>query len=493
MAEHQKQGKFGSFLKKLRKPLPIALICVAVLLIAGVSLHFANRWHIVFSIPSGQTDTVECPAIYQAPQVTARICGKMFFRKGFSIPVTFEGTVDAAKPGSNELTWKASWLWEKGVCTRTVEAVDTTPPVITLTEETREYILPGTEYDDPGFAAKDTVDGDLTEKVLKTQEGSKLIYTVADRSGNVASVTRVIPYKDPVPPEITLKGNKTVYLTVGEEYREPGFTAKDNLDGNLSAAVKIEGKVKSDTAGYYTITYSVEDAHHNAAVAKRTVIVRPKGGEAPQQSTSGAGKVIYLTFDDGPGPYTPKLLNVLKKYGVKATFFVTNNGDTSLIAREAAEGHAVAIHTLTHNYAKIYASEEAYFNDLNAMNEIIKQQTGSYSRLLRFPGGSSNTVSRRYSSGIMTRLTKAVQEAGYRYFDWNVDSNDAGGATSADTVYRNVVNGCSGRAQSVVLQHDIKGFSVDAVERIIQWGQANGYTFLPLTMNSPGAHHGVNN
>ncbi len=493
MNEEKKQGKIRVFLISLRSPRVIAIICGIVVLLAAIALFFANRWEIVFDPASGQTDTVEAPSLYQAPDVTARLRGRLFFRKGVSLSTSFDGAADGGKTGSYELTWAARWLWIEGVCTRTVNVVDTTPPVIALVEETREYVLPDGEYDDPGFTAKDAVDGDLTDKVLKTPDGDKMIYTVADRAGNVASVTRVIPYKDPEPPVITLKGDKTVTVEVGKGYKEAGYTATDNLDGDLTDKVVVTGDFNKNVAGVYTLIYTVEDAHRNIATAKRTVIVRAGEQEAPADPASGAGKVIFLTFDDGPGPYTPKLLDVLKKYGVKATFFVTGNGQTDLIAREAAEGHTVAIHTMTHDYARLYASEEAYFKDLNAINEIIKQQTGSYSYLLRFPGGSSNTVSRRYCPGIMTKLARSVQEKGYHYFDWNVDSNDAGGAASADAVYRNVINGASGRAQSVVLQHDIKGFSVDAVERIIQWGKANGYTFAPLTASSPGAHHGINN
>ena len=257
--------------------------------------------------------------------------------------------------------------------------------------------------------------------------------------------------------------------------------------------MKVSGSVDSSKVGAYTIKYTVTDAHGNTASTSRTVVVMSHDKPAAAAAAEPNGRVIYLTFDDGPSSYTSKLLDVLKKYGVKATFFVCGyGGSLDMMKREAAEGHTVAIHSLTHDYKKIYASEEAYFNDLNAMNEIIKQKTGSYSHVVRFPGGSSNKVS-RFNPGIMTRLTKALGDAGYAYFDWNVDSNDAGGASSSDEVYRNVVNGCSGRKYSVVLQHDIKGFSVNAVERIIQWGLANGYTFAPLTVNSPVCHHGLNN
>lgn len=90
------------------------------------------------------------------------------------------------------------------------------------------------------------------------------------------------------------------------------------------------------------------------------------------------------------------------------------------------------------------------------MSDIIYAQTGQRPKLIRFPGGSSNTVSLKYCSGIMTTLTKAVTDQGYKYFDWNVSSGDAGGTTSTEEVYQNVVNGIKSHNVSVVLQHDIK-------------------------------------
>ena len=152
----------------------------------------------------------------------------------------------------------------------------------------------------------------------------------------------------------------------------------------------------------------------------------------------------------------------------------------------------MAVHTATHNYKSIYASEEAYFKDLKKMASIIEEIAGVKTTLIRFPGGSSNTVS-RFNKGIMTRLTKSVRDLGYQYFDWNVDSNDAGGAKSAEEVAENVINGIKKYKTSIVLQHDTKSFSIDAVERIIQWGLENGYKFLPLDETSPGMHHGLNN
>ncbi|HPZ00433.1 MAG TPA: polysaccharide deacetylase family protein, partial [Clostridiales bacterium] len=221
----------------------------------------------------------------------------------------------------------------------------------------------------------------------------------------------------------------------------------------------------------------------------------PTKPETPGPS-DGSGKVVYLTFDDGPGQYTQELLNTLDKYNVKATFFVTHQYPSYeyMLKKEAERGHTVAIHSYSHNYAQIYKSEQAYFEDLDKMNAVIKSQTGKEADILRFPGGSSNTVSRNYNNGIMTRLTKSVEEKGYVYADWNVTSGDASGkALSSDQIANNVIEGMKKHQVSVVLQHDVKKNSVAAVDKIIRYGQANGYTFKAMTRDSYMAHHGVNN
>lgn len=213
--------------------------------------------------------------------------------------------------------------------------------------------------------------------------------------------------------------------------------------------------------------------------------------EAP--NLDGA-RTVYLTFDDGPGPYTAQLLDILKKYNVKVTFFVTGAGDDSLITREAAEGHTVALHTYTHDYAYVYSSISNYFTDLYEIQARVKNLTGETPTLIRFPGGSSNLISARYDGGsrIMSSLVQEVSNRGFTYFDWNVSSGDAGAPLSSDEIYQNVIDNLKPE-YSVVLQHDIKDYSVNAVERIIQYGQQNGYTFKKLDASSPVVHHGVNN
>jgi peptidoglycan/xylan/chitin deacetylase (PgdA/CDA1 family) len=310
---------------------------------------------------------------------------------------------------------------------------------------------------------------------------------VTDSSGNSCEVRRPIVYNGPVPPVLTLGGNLKLTVPAGGSFKEPGFSASDNCDGDITDRVKVTGGIDPYLPGSYTITYTVEDSYGNVTTASRTVTV---SGIYNNGGTNG--KIIYLTFDDGPSAHTKYLLDILKKYGVKATFFLVNTGYSDTIARAAREGHTIAIHSKTHNYKKIYASEDAYFEDLYFMQNRIREITGQTSYMLRFPGGSSNSVS-NFNPGIMTRLTQAVQEKGCRYFDWNVSSGDAGLVDTSQAVFDNVTKGIRRKSTSVVLQHDSLWYSVVATERIIVWGLVNGYTFLPMNYDSPGCHHRVRN
>ena len=417
-----------------------------------------------------------------------------------AVEVTAAGTVDPGKVGTYVLTYTARWKDCLGTAYRQIKVTDAIPPVITLVENPETYTLPGHAYAEEGFAATDNYDGDLTARVTRKDRTDHIIYTVKDSSGNQTTVTRTVRFNDPIPPELKLRGSAKITLTAGGSFRDPGWEATDNCDGDLSAKVTVSGSVNTMIPGTYVLTYTVQDAYQNVAKAERTVVVaeRPPQPEniivpLPDIVLPEGERFIYLTFDDGPSSHTPRLLDVLKKYNVKATFFVVNTYFTDTLKRIADEGHTVAIHTASHKYNEIYRSEDAYFADLYRMQDIIKAHTGQTSTILRFPGGSSNSVSKKYNKGIMTRLSQQVKERGFRYFDWNVPSGDTDGAKTDQEVYERVINGVQKHKYSVVLQHDIKGYSVDAVESIIIWGLNNGYTFLPLTMDSPVCEHKINN
>lgn len=401
------------------------------------------------------------------------------------------GTVDTGKTGVYTVRYAAAANGRVYTAYRRVRVLDGELPVIRLVSDPDYYTLPGREYEEEGFSATDNYDGDLTDKVQRVVTKNMVIYSVRDSSGNLARVTRNILYNDPIPPELKLTGESFIVINEGEQFTEPGYTASDNCDGDITGSVRVSGGVDTSWPGRYTLTYTAKDSFGNVTNASRTVFVKEKEVTKVNGLTSGT-KTIYLTFDDGPGSKTPILLDVLKKYNVPATFFVVNTAYIGTIKRAAEEGHTIAIHTTTHKFKEIYASEDAFFNDLYRMQDIIKQHTGKTAMLMRFPGGGSNTIS-SFNKGIMSRLTKLVEEKGFTYFDWNVDSKDAGGAKTAKQVYNNVISGIGNKENAVVLMHDIKSYTIDAIERIIVWGLNNGYTFRALTADSPTCHHRVNN
>lgn len=405
------------------------------------------------------------------------------------LQIRVDNQVDLSRLGVYQIVYTVEYEGQRSTAVRTVRIVDTTAPVITLMPQSKP-LIPGQIYAEDGFTAVDNYDGDIAAQVHRLEEQGIVRYTVTDSSGNTASVERVLQYAQMEGPVLTLKGEQTVTLRAGTKWEEPGYSATDAAGADLTALVQITGEVNWYAAGSYTLQYRVVDAAGKEATATRKVIVEPI---RQPDVVKPDGKVVYLTFDDGPVKYTERLLQILEQYNVKATFFVTGNSELSLLDDIVAGGHTLALHSMCHEYEKIYASEEAFFSDLYALQDLIYEKTGVKSTIMRFPGGSSNRVSKKYNVGIMTRLTQAVKDQGFRYFDWNVDSDDAGNTTTTAGVVENVINGIKKRDVSVVLQHDIKSYSVDAVEEIIIWGLENGYTFLPLEENSPKCEHEVRN
>lgn len=219
---------------------------------------------------------------------------------------------------------------------------------------------------------------------------------------------------------------------------------------------------------------------------------QPEQPAAPVSDEQNYGK-IFLTFDDGPSNTTTgRLLDILKQYNVKATFFVTGNGSDELIKREYNEGHSIGLHTYSHSYKTVYASEEAFFDDLGKVDQRVYNAIGVHSKITRFPGGASNTVS-KFNPGIMTRLAKQLKEKGYKYWDWNISSGDAGETKDPDKIFENVTSQLSNDKRNIVLMHDIHEFTINSIERIIVWAKENNYEFCRIEENMDPVHHRIAN
>lgn len=205
---------------------------------------------------------------------------------------------------------------------------------------------------------------------------------------------------------------------------------------------------------------------------------------------------VYLTFDDGPSAETNRILDILKEYNVKATFFVIGKTDENSVKayqRIVEEGHTLGMHSYSHQYAQVYASREAFEDDLTSLQDYLLSITGMESTFYRFPGGSSNKVSKIP----MSDLIQCLEERNITYFDWNVSSGDASGTQlSSQTIINNVMSGINGTLKNyVVLFHDsaAKKTTVDALPEILEQLQAMEHTqILPITGDTDPVQHRVN-
>ncbi|MGE7272170.1 exo-beta-N-acetylmuramidase NamZ domain-containing protein [Brevibacillus panacihumi] len=216
---------------------------------------------------------------------------------------------------------------------------------------------------------------------------------------------------------------------------------------------------------------------------------------AEQQPVPAASeKVAYLTFDDGPSQVTPEILETLKKYDAKATFFIVGRnvpGNEEILKRIIEEGHAVGGHTYSHDYRLLYKSKDAFFADLEKGNALIEQATGIKLTLFRYPGGSTNTVSLHYQDpklynkqqNVMTAIKEESNKRGYVFIDWNVTNGDARSNkyTAADA-FAQIKQQVKQQKEIVVLMHDssTKAATAQSLPHVIEFLQEKGYRFASI-------------
>lgn len=289
----------------------------------------------------------------------------------------------------------------------------------------------------------------------------------------------------------TINNSQTIASTSQQEVQNPTKIAKsetntttNTINNNTSTTNTTETQSKT------TETKTNENKTQTNKISENKT-------DESKTTPSNGKSIAYLTFDDGPSSITHSVLDILKKYNVKATFFVINSGNYNkeTLQREVNEGHTIGLHAYDHNYAIAYKDDNSYLDGIDKLRAKVKADTGFDSHYIRFPGGSSNTISKRYSKGIMSRITKTAKQRGYKYYDWNVDDDDAGRARTADDCYNNVIKELRPNRSNIVLMHDFGTNKkiLEALPRIIEYCQKNGYTMLPIDDNTPEIHHGISN
>ena len=219
--------------------------------------------------------------------------------------------------------------------------------------------------------------------------------------------------------------------------------------------------------------------------------MRNPGVQDADREEEGIRKV-YLTFDDGPSSNTGRILDILAEYDVKATFFVVGKEEERyqpLYNRIVDEGHTLAMHSYSHKYHEIYQSKESYVEDLTKLQEFLYETTGVWCRYCRFPGGSSNTVSKVD----MHELIAYLDEQDMTYFDWNIVSGDASNSyISPGDIIRNCTRKIGEFDEVIILMHDAaeKDSTVEALPGLIEQIQAMEDTkILPITDDTEPIHH----
>ena len=242
-------------------------------------------------------------------------------------------------------------------------------------------------------------------------------------------------------------------------------------------------EMQEEASGVYETTKGEESVRDTETKVEEPAKINP---------VKSSGKKVYLTFDDGPSSNTDQILDILKDYDVKATFFVVGKTDERSVKayqRIVEEGHTLAMHSYSHKYDEIYESKEAFARDLNSLQEYLYETTGVWPRIYRFPGGSSNTVSKVD----MQELIEYLTDIGITYFDWNVASGDAVSRTlPAETIVNNCLSGIEKQKESVILMHDAsnKGTTIEALPQIIEAIQEQGDAeLLPITDETVPVQH----
>lgn len=216
--------------------------------------------------------------------------------------------------------------------------------------------------------------------------------------------------------------------------------------------------------------------------------------EESEEEESQAKHKVYLTFDDGPGENTIDILDILDQYNVKATFFVVGTEASKfpeLVQEIVDRGHTLAMHSYSHKYSQIYQSLDAFAEDFKKVQDYLYEITGETSMIYRFPGGSSNTVSKLD----MHLFADYLAEEGVEYFDWNISSGDGGSVIlDVQTILQNCTQnqGITKRETSVILMHDVgrKTTTVEALPQVIETIQEMEDTaILPITKNTEAIHH----
>ena len=442
------------------------LMGAAVLVLIGLCIFIMAISPLVGASPiitlNGEEEMqVECGSEFVDPGVKATAKDE-----DISDLVMTTSNVDTAKLGTYHVEYQLKYKKRKVSKERIVKVIDHTAPVIALNGDATVIVGSFEEYQEAGATAQDGCDGDVSKDIKITKEKvndytMQVHYEVTDSHGNTGSMDRQIILKDTSAPEITLNGESSVTVKELEKYEDAGATATDDRDGDITANLVKSGYVDVYRPGTYTVTYTATDSSGNVSQATRTVKV--------EEVETNPGDSIYLTFDDGPSKYTPRILDSLEANGGRATFFMVGNrvaSYASTVKRMADLGCETDSHTWAHTYLT-GMSEGEILQSLNQTRDAIVAAGGNAPKGVRPPGGKINDASKA-----------VLAKAGMPSIIWSVDTLDwktRNAQHTIDTVLRQVQDG------DIILMHDLYEQSVIAAETLIPELTRRGYQLVTVS------------
>lgn len=437
--------------------------------------------------------SLELVSDHQSVEINSEVDFKTYIKevKNGSIE---DVVIDISEVNTKELgDYVVYYKYKDKIHELTLSVVDTISPVVEVKEVS---VLQGHQVKVEDLIVSITDATATTSKFEKeydfTKEGKHEVNIVVEDEGQNKTIvkTTVEILIDKTAPVISVSDFKVI-LNSSKDLKTFA-TVKDDYDSNPTLSVD-KGNYDSSKEGTYEITYTATDDFGNKSSKKVYVTVY-------KPIPSSGKKIVYLTFDDGPSAVTATILDTLKKYNVKATFFVTGvNGGSGiagkygyLTKRAYQEGHTIALHSYTHDYA-IYKSEESYFKDLTRLSDAVYKLIGIRPKYVRFPGGSNNGMWDNYKDGKlknMKQLCRALKSKGYEYYDWNVSSGDAaGGKVSVNKIVKNSTGYSYDNIN--ILMHDLAGktTTAQALPQIIEHYLSRGYEFRAIDDNAFAPHY----
>ncbi len=278
----------------------------------------------------------------------------------------------------------------------------------------------------------------------------------------------------------------------GKTFVDSENTSPNDVAGTLVSEQMAYGDLEKGTESE-GIRVTLTDSKENSD-GTHTEDIEDVEGDSQDitEQTYYNGKKVYLTFDDGPSTYTGELLDVLDTYNVKATFFVVYNDKEEVqpYYQEIVDrGHTIAMHSYSHVYDQVYASKDSFVEDVEKIHDFIYDETGVDCRFYRFPGGSSNQVSKVDIQSLMAYL----DEENITYFDWNSLSGDAvDSSLTPSELNTNILGYVRANAgDSVVLMHDLQNnhATIEALPELIQTLKEEGYEICPIEDDTIPVQH----